>query len=99
MWVLRLCGIDLRGLRRLLPETRGLFRPCLDRVDFDISPVESLFKDTLYYGLTVRANFREKIRIEISSWNERTHHHHPRANRRYSGHHRLSLEDACGRID
>src|SRR5215813_4200594 len=51
------------------------------------------------YYLTVRANFREKIRIEISSWNERTHHHHPRANRRYSGHHRLSLEDACGRID
>src|SRR5215813_10515684 len=49
--------------------------------------------------LTVRANFREEIRIEISSWNERTNHHHPRANRRYSGHHRLSTEDACGRID
>src|SRR5262245_33509525 len=49
--------------------------------------------------LTVRANFREKIRIEISSWNERTNHNHPRTNRRYSGHHRLSPEDACGRID
>src|SRR5262250_2987589 len=49
--------------------------------------------------LTVRANFREKIRIEISSWNERTNHNHPRANRRYPSHHRLSTEDACGRID
>src|SRR5215510_1969664 len=49
--------------------------------------------------LTVRANFREKISIEISSWNERTHHNHPRANRRYPSHHRLSTEDACGRID
>src|SRR6266487_745262 len=48
--------------------------------------------------LTVRANFREKMRIEISSWNERTNYHHPRANRRYSGHPRVSTANACGRI-
>jgi transposase-like protein len=30
---------------------------------------------------TVRTNFREKRRIEISSWNEQTHHHHSRAHR------------------
>src|SRR4029450_8730349 len=53
--------------------------------------------DELY--LTVRANFREKRRIEISSWNERTNHNHPRANRRYSGHPRLSTANACGRSD
>jgi len=35
--------------------------------------------DQLYH--TVRTNFREKIRIEIRSWNEQTHHHHSRAHR------------------
>src|SRR4029434_3027624 len=49
--------------------------------------------------LTVRANFRVNMRSEISSWNERTNYRHPRANRRYSGHPRLSTANACGRSD
>src|SRR5262249_33544387 len=74
--------------------------PHLKRPKTGPTPKLSLYKIFNYIlYLTVRANFREKIRIEISSWNERTHHNHPRANRRYSGHHRLSTEDACGRID
>src|SRR4029453_4315031 len=39
------------------------------------------------------------MRSEISSWNERTNYRHPRANRRYSGHPRLSTANACGRSD
>src|SRR4029453_5775299 len=57
--------------------------------------VWSMSMDTL----TVRANFRVNMRSEISSWNERTNYRHPRANRRYSGHPRLSTANACGRSD
>ena len=33
--------------------------------------VSAHFVGSIVYVLTVRANFREKIRIEISSWNDR----------------------------
>jgi hypothetical protein len=49
-------------------------------------------------GLTFRANDREKIRIEISSWDEPKDHSNPRTRRRYTGHHRAAQEDARGRI-
>jgi hypothetical protein len=52
----------------------------------------------MYCQLTFRANDREKIRIEISSWDEPKDHSNPRTRRRYTGHHRAAQEDARGRI-
>src|SRR4030088_249175 len=48
--------------------------------------------------LTFRANFREKIRIALSSWDEHKNHHNPRTSRRPPGHHRAPQENARGRI-
>src|SRR2546421_10449382 len=50
------------------------------------------------WDLTFRANYRAKIRIEISSWDEPKEHTNPRACRQYTGHHRATQEDARGRI-
>src|SRR4029450_9270984 len=51
-----------------------------------------------YYQLTVRANFREKLRIALSSWDEHKNYSSPRTSRRPPGHHHAPQENACGRI-
>src|SRR5262252_698618 len=48
--------------------------------------------------LTFRANFREKMRIALSSWDEHKDHSNPRTSRRHTGHHHAPPENACGRI-
>src|SRR5215831_16183951 len=48
--------------------------------------------------LTFRANFRAKMRIALSSWDEHKDHRNPRTSRRYPGDHRASQEHARGRM-
>ena len=48
--------------------------------------------------LTFRANFRGKMRIALSSWDEQKNHRNPRTSRRHTSHHRAPQENACGRM-
>src|SRR5262249_35175445 len=104
-WSIRQMAVARRAIQLCRTAIRSAFHSAFSSANFLVIS-HSLVRYTSRFStklllpkLTVRANFREKIRIEISSWNERTHHNHPRANRRYPSQHRLSTEDACGRID
>ncbi len=48
--------------------------------------------------LTFRANFREKMRSALSSWDEHKDHSNPRTSRRHTSPHRTPQENARGRI-
>src|SRR5207249_6538043 len=48
--------------------------------------------------LTFRANFREKMSIALSSWDEHKNRSNPRTSRRHTSHHRTPQENARGRI-
>src|SRR6266566_7656675 len=50
------------------------------------------------YILTFRASFREKMRFELSSWDEHNNHRNPRTRRRHTSHHCTPQEYARGRI-
>src|SRR5215211_1649759 len=50
------------------------------------------------YMLTFRASFREKMRFELSSWDEHNNHRNPRTRRQYTSHHCAPQEHARGRI-
>ena len=49
-------------------------------------------------SLTVRTNFREKLRIALRSCHEPKNYRNPRTRRRHTGPHRAPPENARGRI-
>jgi hypothetical protein len=53
--------------------------------------------DNVNLILTFRANFRAKMRITLSSWDEQKNYRNPRTSRRHPSHHRAPQEDARGR--
>src|SRR5262245_48333779 len=46
--------------------------------------------------LTFRANFRAKMGIALSLWDEQKDDCYPRTSRRHTGYHRAPQENACG---
>src|SRR4029453_14871738 len=61
-------------------------------------PPSARFGHSRHYLLTFRASFREKMRFELSSWDEHNNHSNPRTRRRHTSYHCAPQEHARGRI-
>ena len=80
----------LGGRHESLSENWGGTAPYSREVSF------SFLRSSRNVILTFRANFRGKMRIELSSWDEQKNHRNPRTSRRHPSHHRAPQENARG---